>query len=120
MKLLRVSPLIFVVLAGCGPGDGDIPISKGYVLFDPGGVGRMISYRGDKRPNEVVIDPRVDTYIVDGEKIIVARRPLTAINHGVTTDWKLLPTCEYWMIDTETHAVEEITDASKWPSVRCY
>lgn len=121
MKTHELLLLVFI-LAGCGPGvsDGEFPISKGYAFFDPGGDGTMITYTKGKGSVEVVIDPRVDSYIVDENKIIIARHPLEAVDRGEVTDWKLLPTCEYWAIDTETHAVGKISDVSKWPKVQCH
>ena len=122
MRLARALSLMMVSLvSGCGPGvtDGELPISNGYVLSDAGGNEKAISYVYDEKLGPFVIDARVDSYVVDGKKIIVARRPAESVMHNGITDVKLLSTCEYWMIDTETHAVEQITDASKWPSIRC-
>jgi hypothetical protein len=100
--------------------DGQFSISNGYAFSDAGGNGRMIVTKSKgKQLGEIVIDARVDAYVVDGNKIIVARRPAGTYMRGEIADWALASTCEYWMIDTETHAVGQIADASKWPSVRC-
>jgi hypothetical protein len=109
------------VLAGCGPGvtDGEISISDGYALSDAGGNEKMIVYREGKKLGNIVIDARVDDYFVDGKKIIVARRPAETVMRNGIADVKLLSTCEYSMIDTESRSVEKIADVSKWPSVQC-
>lgn len=121
MKLLHASSLLFVVLAGCGPGvtDGAYPIRNGYLFYETGGNGKTIRFEERKDWSVTVVSERVDAYVMDGKKIIVARRPAGTYMRGEIADWTLASTCEYWMIDTETHMVERITDASKWPSVRC-
>ena len=108
-------------MTGCGPGvtDGAYPISKGYLFYDSGSNGKTIRYEERKDWSHTVISERVDAYILDGNKIIVARRPAEGVMRGEIADWTLLSICEYWMIDTETHAVEQIADASKWPTIRC-
>lgn len=122
MRLARaLSWMMASLVYGCGPGvtDGEVPLSNGYVLSDAGGNEKAISYVYGKKLGPFVIDARVDSYVVDGKKIIVARRPAESVMRNGVTDVKLLSTCEYWTIDTETHAVEQIADASKWPSIRC-
>jgi hypothetical protein len=121
MKIANALLLSLLALAGCGPGgtDGEFSISNGYALSDSGGNEKMIVYRKGNEHVKIVVDARVDNYVVDGQKIIAARRPAETVMRNGIADVKLSPTCEYWMIDIETHAVEQITDASKWPSVRC-
>ena len=121
MKLLHASTLLFVVLAGCGPGvtDGEFSIANGYALSDAGGNEKMIVHREGNKLGEIIVDARVDNYVVDGRKIIIARRPAETMMRDGIAEVKLLSTCEYWVIDTDTHAVAQIADANKWPSVRC-
>jgi hypothetical protein len=109
------------LLSGCGSGstDGEFPISNGYVLSDAGGNERAIAYVSGRTLGPFIIDARVDSYFVDGKRIIVARRPVETVMRNGIADVRLSPACEYWMIDTETHAVKQITDASRWPVVRC-
>lgn len=121
VKPLDVLPLLLIALSGCGPGvvDGPFPIKDGYVFYETGGNGKTIEYLERNGGMRNVIPPRVDAYVVDGSEIVVARRPAKAeLRHGVA-EWVLLPTCEYWEINTGTHAVERVADASKWQRVQC-
>lgn len=113
--------LVVTLLSGCGSGstDGEFPISDGYVLSDAGGNEKAIAYLDGRTLGPFVIDARVDSYIVDGRKIIVARRPVETVMRNGIADVVLSSTCEFWVIDTETHAVQQISDASEWPNVRC-
>lgn len=121
MKVIHALPLLIMLVTGCGPGmtDGAYPIKDGYLLYDTGTNGKTIEYKDKKGVMNNVVRERADSYIVDGNKIIVARRPAEIVMRGGIADWKVSPTCEYWMINTETHAVEQIADASKWSTVRC-
>lgn len=121
MKTHHASLLLTLTITACGPGvtDGAYPIAKDYLFYDTGSNGKTIRYEERKDWSRTVIPERVDAYVLDGKKIIAARRPAEGVMRGSIADWKLLSTCEYWMIDTETHAVEKIADASKWPSVQC-
>lgn len=121
MKRLRVMPLLLLSLSACGPSviDGTYPIKGGYLFYETGGNGKTIEYEEPHGEMRNIVPQRVDAYVEAGRKIIVARRPAEPVTRNGIADWKLLPTCEYWMIDTQTHAVEQIADANKWPSVRC-
>jgi len=56
--------------------DGETPIANGYSLSDSGGAGRVIVVRGNGRKFEgIVVDFRVDAYVLDGDRLVVARRP---------------------------------------------
>jgi hypothetical protein len=118
---IHVSLLSLLSLAGCGPGvtDGEFSISNGYAFFDPGGVGRMITYENDEGSREVVIDPRVDSYVLDGQNIVVARRPWMDEMRGNVASGKLSQNCEYWIINTATHSVARLEDNKKWPELKC-
>jgi len=109
------------MLAGCGPGvtDGEWEITNGYSYVDTGSNGKAI-YEDKKS----IIAPRVDSYKVDGDNIIVARRPAGTWwredQHGNKfSDWTLADTCEYWMINTRTHEIKQIPDTKNWPTVQC-
>ena len=121
MKPVYLLPLLIFAVSGCGPGvaDGAYPISNGYVFYETGGNGKTIEYEERKDWTRTIVSVRVDAYILDGNKIIVARRPADTIERDGMSRWKLSSTCEYWMVDTVTHAVEQITDVTQWPSVRC-
>jgi hypothetical protein len=108
-------------LYGCGPGvaDGAYRIEGGYVFYETGGNGKTIRFEERKDWYTGVIPERVDAYVLDGKRILVARRPAEITNFAGLTDWKLSPVCEYWTIDTETHSIEQITDAPNWNNVSC-
>ena len=80
----------------------------------------MIIYRIGTEPGKIVVDARVDNYVLDGTKIIVARRPAETVMRNRIVGLELSPICEYWMIDTETNVIQQMTNADRWPSVRCY
>lgn len=130
MKTGALALTLSLTLVACGPGvtDGEFPITgafnsstlSGYFLSDAGGNERFIVYRRLGRPSEIVIDARVDRYLVDGKSLVVARRPAETVFRNGITDVELLPTCEIWLIDMQTRKVRQIRAENRWPSVRCY
>lgn len=121
MKSTRATPLLCLLLFGCGPGvsDGAYTIKNGYLFYETGGNGRTIRFEEGSDWSRTVVPERVDSYVVDGALIIVARRPADIVMRNGIADWELHAVCEYWKIDTQTHEVEQISDASEWPTVRC-
>lgn len=114
--------LISTAIAGCGPGafDGQYEIAGGYALFETSSDGRSIVYRRpDTGSVETVVSPRIDAYVLDGDEIIVARRPAETRWRGQIPELKLLNGCEYWVIHVRTHTVARIPDANRWPGIRC-
>lgn len=109
------------LFTACGPGniDGAYPIKNGYLFYETGGNGKTIRYEEQRGWSVMVVPERVDAYEVDGDQIVVARRPADVVVVDGVADWRLGALCEYWSIDTKSHAVRRIADVSKWPSVRC-
>ena len=102
---------ITAALAGCrGAPDGSREIAKGYVVAFTSSEGVFIKYTGTQRAETVVIDARVDGFKIVGNRILVARRPMEryAENQpeGNALGYRMLPTCEHWVIDTSTHEVK--------------
>ncbi len=99
---------IALALAGCrGALDGSEEIAKGYEIAFTSSDGVFITYAGTERAKTIVIDARVDGFKVVENRILVARRPMEryAENQpgGNALGYRMLPTCEHWVIDTSTH-----------------
>jgi hypothetical protein len=107
--------LYFLTSKFLGPGlfDSSTPIIGGYEYDDVGAYEKLIVYRGDSRTSKIVVDARVDDYKVAGNRIFVARRPrVSTLAKDGALDSRLLPTCEYWAINVETHSVEQTDDSA--------
>ena len=104
-----------------GPGITDFSesIVNGYRFIYTDRNGKMIVYRGKNRPNAVVISPRVDGYRVADEYIFIVRRPMEAYKDGEITKSRLLDECEYWMINTKSHQIEETDWSSEFQDLKC-
>lgn len=123
MSLGRFAMLIFTALAifgvlyllagkflGPGLGDAFFEIANGYMYFDAGGYEKSIDYKGNERQTGTVIDARVDDYRVDGDQLLVARRPrVIELGDDDALRSHLLLDCEYWVIELNTHAVRQVT-----------
>ena len=95
-------------LGAPGMRDFEASIINGYEYVDAGAYERMITNR-----EGVVIDSRVDSYKVVGDKIIVARRPREIFYEGnqhQAASSRLSGNCEYWVINTKTHRVEKSSE----------
>lgn len=122
-----VKAVLFPIAVGlfasaCGPGVADIAyrITDDYFYSDTGATEKMIVYRGNAVPRGIVIDARVDEYRVDRHRIVVARRPrLVTAQRNQSTTTSLSNTCEHWVIDTLTHQVTQVTDASLDAKLPC-
>lgn len=106
--------LLYLVAAQfLGPGvtDGSFPISNDYEYNDSGGYEKNIIYSGNERTKEIIVDSRVDDYILGGDKIFVARRPresYLAADDALRSE--LSDICEYWVINVKTHKVMQTAD----------
>jgi hypothetical protein len=123
IKLVLVAFIIFGIIyflgswfLGPGVKDFSSPIINGYEYFDAGGNERLIAYGGKERSQQVIIDSRVDEYRIDGNQLLVARRPREIFMEGATPNSRLLSVCEYWTIDTKTH---QVTKASQVNGLSC-
>ncbi|MBA3581719.1 MAG: hypothetical protein H0W44_04615 [Gammaproteobacteria bacterium] len=114
IKVILVALTLFALLLVVasqflGPGVGDFadPIINGYEYNYAGGNEINIVYTGNERSKQIVIDSRVDEYKVDGDRLLVARRPreIYRTDDGVTRT-RLSSICEYWIININTHQVE--------------
>lgn len=112
---------LLVVACGAGISDRDYPIASGYYLSDAGGNNKMIIFKGaTMAESSIVIDARVDKYVVDGSKIIVARRPWLPVERkNGAMSAELSPECQYWVINRETKAVTQLKSNNRHPDVRC-
>jgi len=117
--VLSISLLIFIIFliaaSFIGPGVGDFskPIINGYEYNFAGGDGIVIDYLGDDMPHKTIVDARVDEYRVDGDKLLVARRPREIyFDQDGAAIGRLLPICEYWTIDTKKHTTLKSVDAN--------
>lgn len=121
-KLFKSIVTILAVLAGLfvlaiifssrGARDFEESIINDYEYSDAGGYEKTIVYSGNERSQEIIIDSRVDEYRVEGDKLWVARRPrVSDLAADGALDSRLLPTCEYWVIDTKTHKVEKTSNS---------
>ena len=104
-----------------GPGVGDFSDSllNGYEYDYAGGDEKMIVYRGNDRPNIIVIDARVDAYKVVDERLLVVRRPREIYKDDGITKSRLLDECEYWVINTKSHQIEETDWSSEFQDLKC-
>jgi len=96
-----------------GPGVGDFttPIADGYEFSDAGGYEKTIIYTGVASPKQIVVDARVDEYRMDGNNLLIARRPREGFRVGEVMHSRLLESCEYWVIDVKTHRIDKTPDS---------
>ena len=128
-KLVKAMLIGVVLFAGLyliagnflGPGVGDFSdsLANGYEYDYAGGNERAIVYRGDERPNTIIIDARVDGYLVIDDRLLVVRRPREIYKEGDVTKSRLSQECEYWVIDTKNHQVEKIQRSNEFQDLRC-
>lgn len=121
MKLLIVAVAALLVLCGCGPGVTDVTyhILDGYAFSDAGGDQKTIVYQGAAGGEQIVVDARVDMYMVEGNSIVIARRPLVIEKIGNTLTDHLSSQCEYVVIDTVAHSVTRIENGAQWQKMKC-
>jgi hypothetical protein len=104
LLLLLIVNLLFFY----DPGVGNLPepIINGY---EYNGYDEKIVYQSEEFRPLTIIDSRVDEYRIDGDNLIVARRPRESNNFWVS---HLSKNCEYWVIDTKKHTVQTTSDAN--------
>lgn len=122
MKVVKaVVVLVGLTLTSCGPGvvDGTESIGNGYFLADTGGNGRTIEFHGEGEKPRTIIEPRVEGYARQGPIIVAARRPASVVIQNGSAEWQVSQVCEYWIVDTTTHAARVTTDEREYGSVRC-
>ncbi|WP_444901610.1 hypothetical protein ACJJIG_20180 [Microbulbifer sp. SSSA007] len=112
---LTILIALSLFLLGCGGGisDGYTYIEGQYYYLNAGEPEKMIVRKSKDGLDEIVIDARVDGYIVKEGKIFIARRPrsVSVINNVAETN--LSSACEYWVIDPITSHVERVSVLSK-------
>jgi hypothetical protein len=113
--VLVVSVLCLVMLFFSAPGfrDGATKIKNKYSFQDSGWHEKTIIYDNGSKFHDTIIDARVVQYVVDGEKIFVARNPVEVFYENGITNTKLTGKCEYWVIDTVTHSIAQIESSNK-------
>lgn len=118
--VITVAMLLLFVLVGnlIGPGVTDYsdPIINGYRFNDAGHFEKTIIYKDDRNASKIVVDARVDSYFVDGDTLVVARRPREIYQEGGVTRSRLSASCEFYLINTISHT---LTSVDKPPSLDC-
>ncbi|BAC96201.1 hypothetical protein [Vibrio vulnificus YJ016] len=111
--LLVVSICLATYLAAAsflGPGvkDQSISLLGGYRYLDAGHYEKQIVYiEADKRVT-IVIDARVDDYLIKDDVIYLARRPREIYNEDGIVKSRVSDVCEYWKINSHTGDVSKI------------
>ena len=93
--------LVLLCLSGCR-GDGETDLVNGYkIVF----VSSENVFIVDK--NKVILDAKVENYRVEGNNILVAKRPIQFVdNDGLVLSKPVYSyICEYWIIDTKKNTL---------------
>lgn len=113
---------VSVLLGGCGPGvkDGTYSIVDQYYFSDAGGYEKMILRRSEGK-TIIVIDARVDDFVLKDGVLWVARKPRETFEDqpGVTLS-KLSSQCEFWKITVKNHALTGPYLRSPLPGLACH
>lgn len=109
ISLLLVVFLVFMIFTTCrylGPGAGDYSESliNGYGYHDAGHFERTIVF-SEGEFARIVVDARVDDYLLKGNNLYVARRPRLIYRENGITKSRLAMECEYWVVNTVSHDV---------------
>jgi len=90
-----------------------IQIYPGYFYNDAGGYEKTIFYAGEK-DEKLLIDARVDDYLITGGELLAARRPrITKLGSDDALDSLLLPECEYWVINLATGEMRRVPTVTR-------
>lgn len=108
--------LLLIALASnfLGPGISDYSesIINGYSYNDAGHFERTIVYTDGQGSSSIVVNARVDDYLVNGDELVVARRPREVYDEGGVTNSRLSGNCEFLLVDTVKHTVIAIAKPS--------
>ena len=83
-------------------------IINGYSYDDAGHFERTIIFTDGQGSSRIVVDARVDDYVIDGDTLVVARRPREVYREGDVTKSRLFISCEFLSINTVTHIVTAV------------
>lgn len=97
---------------GPGVSDYSVDLIGGYTYSDAGHYEKQILFSG----KGVVIDSRVDNYVIAGHIIYVARRPREIYKENNVISSRLSNACEYWSIDTRNKSIQII---DSYPALGC-
>ena len=118
MSTLRVSLILLIIFvlivffSAHGARDFSKSLINGYeyVYFDKDGIMIVLPNKKNSK-NSTVINSRVDDYRIEGDNILVARRPKEIyFDEQGSAMGKMLPICEFWIIDTKTHALLKVNN----------
>lgn len=93
-----------------GPGvkDHSISLIGGYRYLDSGHYEKQIVYVDSGRNFTIVIDARVDDYLVEEGVIYVTRRPREVYKDNGVVKTRISNVCEYWEINNQSGNVRKI------------
>jgi hypothetical protein len=108
LNFIKICIVIFIALiVGCGDSTA---INERYYHSDSGTIHSTINRRNENALDDIIIDSRVDKFIIDGNKIYVARRPTIHFKKDGTVRIRLTDKCEIFVINIENNEVHEISD----------
>lgn len=109
MAFLSLGLILFTARHFFPAGDMSFEIVNGYRFSDAGGYEKSIDYSGSERNPGTIIDARVDSYKLEGKRIMVARRPrVTKLGEDDALHSSLQSNCEYWIVDAESHTSTQV------------
>ena len=113
-KVIKLMGLVLVMSAAIyflesmflGPGvkGYSLGIANGYSYEDAGGYEKHILFSAGEGLPKIVIDSRVDDYVVDESIIYVVRRPVEYYIEADILKSRIQKTCEYWMINIDDNS----------------
>ncbi|WP_345550776.1 hypothetical protein [Microbulbifer aestuariivivens] len=126
VKILKLGLLIVGICVAAylaassflGPGvkDQSISLVGGYRYLDAGHYEKQIEYTEAGKPSTVVIDARVDDYLIKDDVIYVTRRPREIYKEDGIVKTRISDVCEYWQINSHTGDVSKIESI---PTLKC-
>ena len=123
LLVIITSILAFIFIVGSrGVENSEIRIAliNDYEFVDIGGYEKMILYVGEDRKKGIVVDARVDNYLIQDDQLLVSRTPRVSVleEDGITRS-RLTDECEYLRINTKTHVVVKNNDNDTTSLVEC-